>query len=858
MSANRSVRIRKGAALAASALGAVASAAAQDGTSQAAMEPSGNSRRTSRLDISLCADAWMPKALDSGSDVSWAAGSTAQLAWAPFPFVQALARAGVQSLRLDSAESTLYVGGSAGLGFTARLFERLSASACAFAGLGRIPDYNGSDYGFYELGVRLETSFRVAAALSLGLSAGYEKLANPNTGTLLDAISVGLTFRLTPAEMGGRNSRLSIADIQTRPVFPVFRSWYDSEPLGTVTVRNEEDGAIENVRVSFYAPEYMGGPRLCTTVPRIDRGASVTVPLYAVFDERVLTLTENGSTGATVTAEYSFLGSRRESSRGFKLSLHHRNAMSWEDDRRAAAFVSPTDPGVLWFSRYSSSIVRDRIRGDLPPNLQYALGMFEALRLYGLNYVIDPNSSYVELSSNAAVVDYLQYPSQTLMYRGGDCDDLSILYCSLLESSGIATAFITVPGHIYMAFDLGMPEAEARENFLDPGLLIFRDGKAWVPVEITMVKENFVKAWRVGAKEWVDNDRANSAAFYPMRENWALYAPSGLQEAAARFELPDEAKTMAAFDAGVDRFVSREMEPVIAEYERKLAAHRSPEVLNEYGTIMARGGLLDPAWERFAEAARSGYPWAWNNLATIAFVRRDYALAYSYYEQASRLLPGDPVAALGMARSAYELSRYTEATALYEALREAAPELASRFGYLASAYGGPGRAWSMADRLSTSIWSEPEPDASPAASLEAPPVADAPPAPQAESETAVTIPDKTEEGAPSSESPRTEAQRTDRSGGGRPGAQRAGDRATGAEDSGARVHPRGRGAGSPAPRDRGRSAPGRGYSRQGGPGRGASPGGAARARTGAGERDASGNPRGRGADCACGLGPRTS
>ena len=32
---------------------------------------------------------------------------------------------------------------------------------------------------------------------------------------------------------------------------------------------------------------------------------------------------------------------------------------------------------------------------------------------------------------------------QTLEYRAGDCDDLSILYSALLESVGVETAFIT-------------------------------------------------------------------------------------------------------------------------------------------------------------------------------------------------------------------------------------------------------------------------------------------------------------------------------------------------------------------------------------------------------------------------------
>ncbi|HUW71263.1 MAG TPA: hypothetical protein VMX33_13625 [bacterium] len=726
MSKNR----QRGLLVVAIGAGAISGVAAQGlPISGAAVPASDQSPRSTaaRFGISSSVDGWFPKALDPSAAISYVVGGTAQASYAPLPFIEALARFGAYSIQLDSNTSLLYAGGSAGVGFISRLFERVSVEVTGFAGLGKVPDYNNQSFGLYELGARLETSFRLSAAMTLGISAGYEKLANPNTGSFLDAITAGLRLKLAPAEMGRDRANVAFQKVETSSIFPVFRSWYDSSPLGTVTIRNNEDGPIDNIRVSFNAPEYMGGPRLCQVIPRIERGATATVPLYAIFDERVLSLTENSATSAEIDVEYSFLGSRRSTSQGLSLSLHHRNAMSWEDDRRAAAFVSPTDPGTLWFARYSTSIVRDRMRSELPPNLQYALGIFEALKLYGINYVIDPTSSYIEMSTNAAVVDYLQYPSQTLMYRGGDCDDLSILFCSMLESTGIATAFITIPGHIFMAYDMGMDEAEAREKFFDPGLLIFRDGHAWAPVEITMVKDGFVKAWRVGAKEWIDNDRAGTASFYPMHEAWQHYKPSGLQDAAARFAMPDEATTMKAFDAGVDRFVSREMEPVMAQYEKKLATAKTPETLNEYGMALARVGLFDSAWERFAEAAKDDYAWAWNNLANIAFVRKDYQLAYSYYEWTTTLLPGDPVAVLGMARCAYELDRYSEAQILYSGLKIEAPTLAARFGYLESAYGGTGRAWSMADRLAGSTWSRPGLSFVPPAPAATPAIAVAPP-----------------------------------------------------------------------------------------------------------------------------------
>ncbi|MFP4491876.1 MAG: tetratricopeptide repeat protein, partial [Spirochaetaceae bacterium] len=696
------------------------------------------------LELTLSMDGWFPQITDKETGITYAFGTTAQAHLLRFGSFSLLARGGGYSIQTDSDTSMVYLGGAAGLGYFTPITERIGVGAFGFAGLGNIPDIkiSGIDkksYGLYELGLRLSSSLRLSASINLDLFAGYQRLATPVNG-FIDAPAVGIGLRIAPGELLRSRGHLGFGDIEADPVFPVLRSWYDSEALGTVTIENREDGPIEKVRVFFYVPEYMGGSRLCASLPRLEPGEKLEVPLYAVFDERILSLTENSRTNALVDVEYSFYGSERSAAETFPLGIYHRNTMTWEDDRRAAAFVSPTDTASLWFARYSGSIARDRMRGNLPRNLQHALSIFEGLRLYGVNYVIDPNSAYEELSEDATAIDFLQYPSETLMYRGGDCDDLSILYSSLLESAGISTAFITIPGHIYMAFDLGLSAEEAKEQFFDPGLLIIKDGRAWAPIEITMVREGFVKAWRVGAKQWIDNDAAGMADFFPMRENWKRYPPSALPGAESRFVLPEESELMVAFDESIDRFMVREIGPVISDFRRRLAGKRDPETLNEYGVALAKAGMLEDSWEQFAEAADEGYVWAWNNLANIAFIRKDYELAYSYYQWAEELLSDDPVATLGLARTSYEMDRYSESSVLYNRLAAGAPTLAERFNYLESVYGGTGRAYSMTDRLSTTVWSEKgldfghEPAAAATAAPEDPPedVATAEPKPSAE------------------------------------------------------------------------------------------------------------------------------
>ena len=79
--------------------------------------------------------------------------------------------------------------------------------------------------------------------------------------------------------------------------------------------------------------------------------------------------------------------------------------------------------------------------------------------------ICDHNSA-----ENVAAVDYLQYPRDTLARKSGDCDDLSILYCSLLQALDIDTAFVTTPGHIFAAVALGVAPEDAKRLFAYLGM----------------------------------------------------------------------------------------------------------------------------------------------------------------------------------------------------------------------------------------------------------------------------------------------------------------------------------------------------------------------------------------------------
>ena len=85
------------------------------------------------------------------------------------------------------------------------------------------------------------------------------------------------------------------------------------------------------------------------------------------------------------------------------------------------------------------------------------------------------------------MVDSISLPRDTLRRITGDCDDLTVLYNSVLEAAGTETGFITVPGHIYAAFNTHIPARKFRDVHPDREMTLNVDGELWIPVEITLV-----------------------------------------------------------------------------------------------------------------------------------------------------------------------------------------------------------------------------------------------------------------------------------------------------------------------------------------------------------------------------------
>lgn len=550
-------------------------------------------------------------------------------------------------------------------------------------------------------------AWRIIPQVSLGLEAAFTESFDRFTPMISDVgITIGASYHFGAER---RQPRIEIRIDELLPIFPVFYKHYDTNPLGRITLKNLEKYPLEDIEVTFQVSTFMDKPKTCGRVELLKPGEEVQVGLFALMGEdRVMAVTSPTKAQATVALAFTAQKADARAEKVETVEILNRNAMTWEDDRRAAAFVSNLDPAVLRFSKAVAGAVRAMQPQAVSERFRLGAALYSALSLLGMSYVVDPSSSYAEFSAKKMTVDYLQFPRDTLEFKTGDCDDLSILYCALLESQDIPAAFVTVPGHIFAAFRLDLGAREAARLFERADDFIERADGLWVPVEVTMVGKDFLAAWREGARQWREHGPTPAAGFWPVREAWKSFERVGIpgDSPSAGIVQADAAKATAEKDLRLvlDRFLGPQVTRLQAELSRQSG---SAKLRNSLGVLYARFGMLDDAAREFraATSARAPYAPALINLGAIAYSKQDYKVATDLYDQALRADPRSSGALLGLARVNFEMENYGATRASLEQLKQVDPQLAEKFAYLSGKTDQSARASSQAAR-EEAVWSD--------------------------------------------------------------------------------------------------------------------------------------------------------
>ena len=441
-------------------------------------------------------------------------------------------------LLASNVEPILIYNFGAGLGYNLRLADRFSIALEGFGGIWMIPEdteRNLKSTSGPSFGGRVSANYYISPALKAGIFGGYQNYYyTPKPFLQSVQAGIGITLNLTKSLF--KKDVVAMQDSETQPLFPVFYAHYDNSSFGTVSFTNLEKNSLTAVEVSVFIEQFMSVPKVVGTFDKVKPGEEFSVDLTAFLNESIMNQMQKQLTDAVVTVAYKNLGQSGKYENRFFLQTLTRNSMSWEDDRRAAAFVSAKDGAVQRFSRQIMLALRNKIDSAPSANRLYANAVFDVLKAYGINYVIDPTSVFS--TSDTVAVDFLQFPYQTLLYHGGDCDDLSILNCSLFEALGIQTAFITIPGHIYMAFDSGLSTSQA-DMIYGKNKYIVQDGKVWIPYEITVPQDSFELGLKLGIRQW--NKYPDEHNLIPIHDAWEEFKPVTVPESDVSLQFPKDA-----------------------------------------------------------------------------------------------------------------------------------------------------------------------------------------------------------------------------------------------------------------------------------------------------------------------------
>jgi len=562
---------------------------------------------------------------------------------------------------------------------------------------------NGVSASYLGLLGSADFVFTVNRTLDLGLRTGYRSYPgmygsieitamvstyftgrNDRSERIIRSMPYGAEYlqgrKETPSGRG-----LQITEVDVKPVFPVFYKYYLDYPVGIVTIENLEKEDLTIDTVVFNLKQYMDSPLETELDQTVPAGESSQFLINALFSNKVLNITEADLASADIVVRYVMDKDEYQTIQSVPVSFQNRNAMTWDDTNKVAAFVTSKDPNVLQLSRNVINVVNRNPVKALNPRMLIAMGLYEAMGLTGLSYAVDPVTPFADFSNRKEAVDFIQFPAQTLNYRTGDCDDLSILFCSMLEAATVESAFVTVPGHIFAAFNTGLSANEAGVYFPDVNKVIFHNDQIWIPVELTDRNAGFNQAWASGARQWQEHFKEGNAEIYPVRTAWNTYPAVSLPEIymADSASLSDE-EIQSAFMSEMVLYADTVIQPQVKELENRIQREGEiPSLLNKLGILYARYGMEGKAEASFNKALKNGvYPPALINLGNLKYLSGDYQAAREIYLLAYEAVPDNPRVLLSLSRTCYKLGEVWDTQRYYLDLKKADPALAERYAYL--------------------------------------------------------------------------------------------------------------------------------------------------------------------------------
>ena len=320
----------------------------------------------------------------------------------------------------------------------------------------------------------------------------------------------------------------------------------EANKTGRIWLKNESNREI-TVHIKLFISDFVSknGTEVASRI-EMQPLQRLSVPIrQLVLSQKAVALSQSQPVEATIQV----IESGGSAYRTFPVTflLHDNHTIQLDDVGKLACFISSESSAAdsaigVFINQVRTAFQTEIDSADMPENLYVAMLLFNVL--HGVSYARDP-----EIPGQRGTIDEIKYPHEMLeslmgQHSGeddkstfGDCDDSTVLYCSLLESVGIKTALIQLPNHVLMAFDLGnISVKQAQEIGLPNDYYRTVNGQAWIPMETTFINKGFAAAWQEGCRSL---DAVNIRA-ETVEDAWEEYGGSSQRGEPIQFSIPKE------------------------------------------------------------------------------------------------------------------------------------------------------------------------------------------------------------------------------------------------------------------------------------------------------------------------------
>ncbi len=471
-------------------------------------------------------------------------------------------------------------------------------------------------------------------------------------------------------------------------IFPSLLNYYNKHSIGTVSIFNTKNEAFEDVKLEVSCPEIFSEDFEFTIPVLLPNDFSETL-INAKLKDALLKTSQKGEKDYKVNFRIKYKKDNiyKGVNESKEIKVYQLNAISWSDKKHLAGFINPKNEHIRNFvtTEIISALSEEANNfSDIPKPISQSIMIWEYLNNLNLSYVQDPNGSYADLSQTDAI-DYVQFPDQTLERKSGDCDDLVTLISTLYETVGIQTAYIDVPGHVFLAFNTMVPREGLDKAGLTVNKIVMYKNTAWIPIETTVIgKNSFIDAWDLGIARYNSTIKENqrleiipidrAAETYP-----PIFYPGDKNELAFK---PALEKVKTDVKNSLRKYVQMTKEAI--EMELLSTIKKYPEntyALNKLALYYAKNKDYKSAKEYFIRvlAKEPENTTALINLGNIYLIEQDYSNAESRYYKAYTLDETNPGLLINMSRLFYAQGDLIKSKEFYDRAAEIDTEFTSRF-----------------------------------------------------------------------------------------------------------------------------------------------------------------------------------